>query len=110
MTLIANINGSTYEDIDLGRDSRTHVNDISTKFKTLAEDGTLWMTNSPSSPDYIKVFLEDGDLKVAINAAGVSTRPKLTHHKTLSRYAVAIYCHDMLSQYTVLICCYDTLS
>lgn len=71
VTLIGNINGTTYHDIDLGRNVKTHVNDISTKFMTLAEDGTMWMTHSPTSPEYIKVFFEDGDLKVEVNTGEV---------------------------------------
>ena len=72
MTLKATLNGSVYEDINLGRNIKTHVNDISTKFKTLSETGTLWMTNSPTNTDYIRVFLEDGVLKVKVKAGEVS--------------------------------------
>ena len=72
VTLKATLNGSAYEDINLGRNIKTHVNDISTKFKTLSETGTLWMTNSPTNTDYIRVFLEDGVLKVKVKAGEVS--------------------------------------
>lgn len=72
MTLIAVTNGTEYKDINLGRNIKTHVNDISTKFKTLADRGTMWMTNSPTNSDYIKVFFEEGELKVAVSGDGVS--------------------------------------
>ena len=72
MVLIGNINGSTYYDIDLGRVLRTHINDFSTRFKTMAGNGTMWMTHSPRGSEYIKAFFDDGNLKVAIHVDGVS--------------------------------------
>lgn len=70
--MVGNLEGDRYYDLDLGQVIRTHVLDISTMFKTPAESGTLWMTNNPINSDYIKVFMEDGELNVEANVNQVS--------------------------------------
>ncbi|XP_067933433.1 uncharacterized protein [Watersipora subatra] len=79
LTLIGNINGSEYYDLDLGRMYKTHVNDFSTRFKTTSKDGTMWMTHGQES--YIKAFFEEGVLKVALN-----TGTKSYEWETKGRY------------------------
>jgi len=71
--MVGNMNGDRYYDIDLRRDIRSHVNDISVRFKTPGDSGTLWMTDSPLTDDYMKVFLENGELKLQVSVNGVST-------------------------------------
>lgn len=70
--LIGNINGTSYFDLSLGRDIKSHVNDFSIRFKTMTAEGTMFMTYSPSHPEYIKVFFDNGKLTVAVNIDGVS--------------------------------------
>jgi leucine-rich repeat transmembrane neuronal protein 1/2 len=50
---------------------RTHVNDISVRFKTPLEDTVVFCTESPNGDDFMRVLIERGKAKFIVRVNGV---------------------------------------